>query len=205
MVGRHHDVLDIGCGEGDFAAELQKNGNRVAGIDVLSEPANRPAFDRYFSADLENGISTVVRELGGRRFDRVLALDVLHHLRSPERLLQECRELLDADGQLIVSLPNFANVTVRLALLAGRFEYAERGILDRAHLRFFTRKTARRLLRENGYQILQERSTIMPVELVLNLSPTGLPMKVINRLLAGLTRLMPGLLGYQIVMLARKS
>ncbi len=90
-------------------------------------------------------------------------------------------------------------------LLFGRFDYTERGILDRTHLRFFTRKTARRFLRENGYELIQERSTVMPLELVLGLSPVSLPMRIVNRLLAGMTRIMPGLLGYQIVLVARNS
>jgi 2-polyprenyl-3-methyl-5-hydroxy-6-metoxy-1,4-benzoquinol methylase len=205
MVGRDQEVLDIGCGEGDFAAELKRNGNRVTGVDLLPEPANAAALERYFSADLDDGISGVVKALADKRFDRVLLLDVLEHLRTPERILTECHTLLNQNGQVIVSLPNIANVTIRLMLLFGRFEYAQRGILDGTHFRFFTRKTARRLLRENGYEILQERCTVMPVELALGLSPDSLPMRIVNRMLAGMTRIMPGLLGYQIVLAARNS
>ncbi|HEV2199849.1 MAG TPA: bifunctional glycosyltransferase/class I SAM-dependent methyltransferase [Bryobacteraceae bacterium] len=205
MVGQNREVLDIGCGEGDFAAELKKNGNRVTGIDLLPHPANVAAFERYFSANLDQGIVPIVKALEGQRFDRVLLLDILEHLRAPGRVLTECRALLDAKGEVIVSLPNIANITVRLMLLFGRFDYTERGILDGTHVRFFTRKTARRFLREHGYEILRERCTVMPLELVLGLAPTGLAMRIVNRLLSGLTRLMPGLLGYQIVMAARKS
>ena len=61
------------------------------------------------------------------------------------------------------------------------------------------------MLRENGYAIVQERSTVMPLELVLGLSPESLPMRPLTAVLAGLTRLMPGLLGYQIVLVARNS
>jgi 2-polyprenyl-3-methyl-5-hydroxy-6-metoxy-1,4-benzoquinol methylase len=205
MVGSNHEVLDIGCGEGDFAAALKENGNRVTGVDLLPQPGNPAAFEQFFSADLDDGISPVVNALGDKRFDRVLLLDILEHLRSPDRILTQCRALLNTNGQLIVSLPNIANITIRLMLLFGRFDYTERGILDRTHLRFFTRKTARRFLLENGYELIQERSTVMPLELVLGLSPASLPMRIINRLLAGMTRLMPGLLGYQIVMVARNS
>jgi hypothetical protein len=67
-------------------------------------------------------------------------------------------------------VPNVANITVRLALLFGRFNYMERGILDRTHLRFFTHKTARELLEHAGYAILEERLTVMPIELVVGLS-----------------------------------
>ena len=205
MVGGGKNVLDIGCGEGAFAAELQKNGNRITGVDLLPQPANTTALERYFSADLDEGISGVVKALGDQRFDRILLLDVLEHLRTPERILNECRTLLAADGQLIVSLPNVANITVRLMLLFGHFDYTQRGILDGTHFRFFTHKTARRFMRENGFEILQERSTVMPVELALGMSPESLVMRMSNRVLAGLTRLMPGLFGYQIVFAARNS
>jgi 2-polyprenyl-3-methyl-5-hydroxy-6-metoxy-1,4-benzoquinol methylase len=203
MVGSGREVLDVGCGGGDFAAELKKNGNRVTGVDVLPEAVNREAFEQYLSADLDQGIAPVVAALKGKRFDRVLLLDILEHLRAPERILRECRGLVGQTGQVIVSLPNIANISVRVMLLFGRFRYTERGILDRTHINFFTRKTARRLLEESGYAIVQERSTVMPLELVLGLAPDRLPMKLITTVLAGLTRLAPGLLGYQTVLVAR--
>ena len=205
MVGSNLKVLDVGCGGGDFAAELKKNGNRVTGVDILPEALNPDAFDQYFSADLDEGIGSVVAASNGERFDRILLLDVLEHLRAPERILNQCRSLLQPSGEVIVSVPNIANITIRLALLFGKFNYTERGLLDRTHMRFFTRKTARQFLKENGYELLEERMTVMPVELKLGLSSSGMPMRLMNRLLAGLTWLMPGLFGYQTVMAARPS
>lgn len=203
MVGNGQKVLDIGCGDGDFAAELNKNGNRVTGVDQLQAPANAEAFEQYFSADLDRGLGPAAAALAGREFDRVLLLDVLEHLRVPEQLLGECHNLAGRDGHVIVSLPNIANISVRLMLLFGRFEYMQRGILDRTHIGFFTRKTARRLLEQNGYTVIEQRSTIMPVEIVLGLAPDGVLMRVISWLLAGMTKLMPGLFGYQTVLVAK--
>jgi hypothetical protein len=87
-------------------------------------------------------------------------------------------------------------------LLFGRFTYADRGILDRTHLKFFTRKTARALLEQNGYKILEEEATVIPLELAAGVSAANPVMKILNRGLALLTRAFPGLLGYQIVFLA---
>ncbi len=205
MAGSNQEILDIGCGGGDFAAELKKNGNRITGVDQLAAPVNPDAFVQYFSANLDQGIAAVAEALDRKRFDRVLLLDVLEHLRSPEGMLRECRGLLATHGQVIVSLPNIANITMRLMLLFGHFHYTERGILDRTHITFYTRKTARRLLEANGYAVIEERSTIIPVELVLGLDPGGVMMRLIGRVLAGLTWLMPSLFGYQTVLIAKAA
>ncbi|MBI1898587.1 MAG: glycosyltransferase [Acidobacteria bacterium] len=205
LVGSNQNVLDIGCGEGFLAAELAGAGNRVTGIDALPAAGHAGIMETYFSADLEEGIDRVVPHLEGRRFDRVLLLDVLEHLRRPEKLLRDCHDAVDPEGRVIISVPNVANITVRLMLLLGRFNYTERGILDRTHLRFFTRRTARRLVEECGFRITGECATVMPLELVLGLSPENPLMKLTNRVLAVFTKLLPALFGYQIVFVAQSK
>jgi len=204
LVGRNREVLDIGCGEGFFAAELKKAGNRVVGVDALPAASQKDALEEYVSADL-NDPAAVVRAIGGRRFDRVLLLDVLEHLSRPEPLLRDARAALKPNGCVVVSLPNVAHFAVRLALLFGRFNYAERGILDRTHLHFYTRKTARRMLEEAGYEILEMHTTNTPVELVLGLAPTNPLIRAMHAIQAVFTRMLPGLLGYQFVFLAREN
>lgn len=203
MAGRNHEVLDIGCGEGFLAAEIVKQGNRVTGVDALSQASETSALSDYYSADLNQGLEGVVARLHGKRFDRVLLLDILEHLQQPERILEQCHQLVAADGQVIVSVPNVANMTVRLMLLFGKFNYTERGILDRTHQRFFTRKTARRLLAEAGYKIVAAKMTVIPLELTLGLSPNGFLFKMLNSILSVLTSMLPTLLGYQIMLVAQ--
>ena len=205
MAGTNQDVLDIGCGEGFFAAELVKAGNRVTGVDNLATPSQNSAFEEYFSADLNEGITPAIDRLQGKRFGRVLLLDVLEHLRNPEQVLDQCHEVVSPDGVVIVSVPNIANIAARLMLLFGHFEYAQRGILDRTHVRFFTRKTARRLLESNGYSILEEKNTVIPVELILSFSTDNIVLRMLNRLLAFATWMMPGLFGYQAMFVARST
>jgi 2-polyprenyl-3-methyl-5-hydroxy-6-metoxy-1,4-benzoquinol methylase len=203
LVGANQDVLDLGCGEGFLAVELKSNGNRVTGVDLLPQPGLDGVFEQYFSAELDEGIGPVIESLNGTRFDRVLLLDILEHLKNPERLLRQCRETLAPDGHLIVSVPNIANISVRLMLLLGRFDYASRGILDKTHMRFYTRKTARSLLEENGYQIVEQKMTVIPVELVPAFAVSSVLVKALNACLRFFTPLLPGLLGYQIVLVAR--
>jgi 2-polyprenyl-3-methyl-5-hydroxy-6-metoxy-1,4-benzoquinol methylase len=204
-VGRNQEVLDISCGEGFFAAEIAKQGNRVTGVDALPDVSERAALCDYFSVDLNQGLNGIAERLNGKRFDRILLLDILEHLYEPERILRQCHQLIQEDGQVIVSVPNVANFSVRLSLLFGRFNYADRGILDKTHLRWYTRKTARGLLTAAGYQIVAERLTVVPIALALGISPQGLLFNAINSTLGALTRMMPGLFGYQIMLVARRD
>lgn len=203
LAGRNHEVLDVGCGEGFLAAEIVKQGNRVTGIDALPQASETTALSDYCSADLNDGLENVIERLHGKRFDRVMLLDILEHLQCPETILEQCHRLVAGDGQVIISVPNIANISVRLTLLFGRFDYTERGILDRTHQRFFTRKTARRFLAAAGYNIIDEKTTVIPLELTLGLSTKGLLFRTLNSALGALTRLMPGLLGYQIMLVAQ--
>lgn len=203
MVGANQEVIDIGCGEGYLARELKKMGNRISGIDVLPTAAETSALDRYYSADLDDGISSVVKQLGGKRFTRAILLDVLEHLKRPERILDECHDVLDREGHLIISVPNIANISVRLSLLLGQFNYTERGIMDRTHLRFFTRKTAREMITSCGYEIVEEQMTVIPIELICKVPASHFSMRALNWLLRILTWMTPGLFGYQSMFIAR--
>jgi 2-polyprenyl-3-methyl-5-hydroxy-6-metoxy-1,4-benzoquinol methylase len=203
LAGRDHDVLELGCGEGFMAATLAEQGNRVVGVDLLEKPQRRGCMADYIQADLDGGLQAARFALGSRRFDRILLPDVLEHLRRPEHLLNDCAPLLKPSGNIVVSLPNVANITVRLALLCGRFPYADRGILDRTHLRFYTRSSARRLLRDNGYEVLETKTTVMPVELILGLSPKSPLVVGLTFCLRLATYCLPGLLGYQTILVAR--
>jgi 2-polyprenyl-3-methyl-5-hydroxy-6-metoxy-1,4-benzoquinol methylase len=80
-------------------------------------------------------------------------MDVLEHLRDPVSLLKRLRPFLKPDGTIIISIPNVANLSIRFGLLFGRWNYAEYGILDRTHLRFFTRKTAIAMVTGAGFEI----------------------------------------------------
>jgi 2-polyprenyl-3-methyl-5-hydroxy-6-metoxy-1,4-benzoquinol methylase len=203
LVGRDHDVLDVGCGEGFLAAELKKDGNRIVGVDALPSAGQRGALERYFSADLNMPQPDLARQAGEHRFDRVLLLDVLEHLVQPQRLLAEIRPALKEGGLVVVSVPNVANITVRVGLLIGSFHRTGRGILDRTHLHFYTRRTARAFLGDHGWEIETEKATVMPLELVLGLDAANPLMRAITTVLAAATALLPGLLGYQFVFLAR--
>jgi len=201
--GKGLAVLDLGYGAGLFARRIRPACRYLAGVELDPEAAKEgaPFFDDPVTGDLLEGISGPWKE----PFDVIVAGDILEHLPRPELLLDALKPLLKPDGVLLLSLPNVANVTVRLGLLFGRFTYVPRGILDRTHLRFFTRATGRALLEDNGYRIASVGATAMPLELAL--PALGRPP------LAGLVRgasfaaarLWPTLFGYQFVYEARPA
>ena len=95
--------------------------------------------------------------------------DVAEHIGRSEALLADLRRYLKEDGKLIVSLPNIALWVYRLSLLAGRFEYTDRGIMDKSHVRFYTLVTARDLLGGAGFNIVRERFAPIPFQLLITL------------------------------------
>jgi hypothetical protein len=61
---------------------------------------------------------------------------VLENVKHPDEMLRRIYRCLKHDGKIVVAVPNVVNWYIRLCLLFGRFDYQERGILDRTHLRF---------------------------------------------------------------------
>lgn len=202
--GSNQRVLELGCGEGFFSEKLAQRGNAVTGVDALENPKHACSMEDYLRADLSRGLGAALEPLRRKRFDKILMMDVLEHLERPEKVLADCLTLMTEQTQALISVPNVANITVRLSLLFGVFRYTERGILDKTHLRFYTRGTARRLLREAGYEVTREDVTVMPLELVFGWRHDHPLMRLLNGVLYAATRLMPGLLGYQLIFHARR-
>ena len=201
--GKDLAVLDLGFGAGLLARRIRPACRYLAGVELDPEAAKEgaPFFDEPVTGDLLEGISGPWKE----PFDVIVAGDVLEHLPRPEVLLGSLRSLLKPDGVLLLSLPNVANVTVRLGLLFGRFRYAPRGILDRTHLRFFTRAGGRALLEESGYRVLSIEATAMPLELAIPALSRPPLAGVVRAAALAATRLWPTLFGYQFVYEARPS
>jgi 2-polyprenyl-3-methyl-5-hydroxy-6-metoxy-1,4-benzoquinol methylase len=145
-------VLEIGCSGGHTLGWLRRKypDAKMVGVDGY-EPM-RPHIEANGAAahiqDLEQGLPP----LDGP-FDLILALDVLEHLRWPEQTLADLVSKLSPTGTVIVSLPNVSHYTVISGLLRGRFDYTPRGIMDRTHLRFFTKETMEELLHNAGLRV----------------------------------------------------
>ncbi|HEX3567663.1 MAG TPA: methyltransferase domain-containing protein, partial [Acidimicrobiales bacterium] len=162
-----------------------------AEVDPDTAAAARGVCDRIFVGDLEQ------LDLGqlAPSYQALVFGDTLEHLRDPPALLRRLRAVLDDDGVLVVSIPNVANWAVRLGLLFGRFAYTERGILDRTHLRFYTRRSAIEMLASAGFRATKVVAAV-PVPWV---SSVGL-----SRVAHRIGNLRPSLFAYTFIITAEK-
>ena len=154
LVPRGADVLDVGIGGGALGRHLGSAGGcRVDGatISPVEAAGAAPYYRRIEVADLN--VTALDALFAGRRYDAIICADVLEHLPRPTAVLDSCRTLLADDGRLLLSIPNVAYSGLIAELLAGEFRYRTEGLLDRTHVRFFTRRSALRLLREQGWQV----------------------------------------------------
>jgi 2-polyprenyl-3-methyl-5-hydroxy-6-metoxy-1,4-benzoquinol methylase len=193
-VGSGKRVLDVGCSSGYLARPLVEHGCTVVGIERDEEAAGAA---RVVCADVLVGdVETMELPFEPGSFDVVLCGDLIEHLRDPHAFLARMRPLLREGGLLVLTTPNVANWAVRLGLLFGRWRYTERGILDRTHVHFFTRRTLVEALEGAGYRVVELDYTV-PVPLV------GSP--AIERAAHAVGRLRPPLFAYQFVVAAAPS
>jgi 2-polyprenyl-3-methyl-5-hydroxy-6-metoxy-1,4-benzoquinol methylase len=192
-VGGGKRVLDVGCSSGYLARPLSERGNSIVGIEL--DPAAAHEAEAFCEQVLVGDVESMELSLPAGSFDVVLCGDVIEHLRDPVAALARLRPLLRPGGRLVVSTPNVANWAVRLALLAGRWRYTDRGILDRTHTHLFTRPTLREALEQAGYRVVRIDFSV-PV-------PGG--SDLLDGAAYALGRLRPGLLAYQFVAVAQTS
>ena len=192
-------VLDVGTATGMLARRSNK-ALRYFGIEAVPEWAHiaAPYYEKIWNCTLE---ATTDEMLGG--YDAVVFGDVLEHLSEPHLALKRIVELQSSGSKIILSVPNVAHILIRLSLLFGHFEYTERGILDRTHLRFFTYKTFISLIKEAGLDILSIHVTPIPLELVSPFFNSALG-KFVYAVFAQVTFLLPTLMGFQFVAETRK-
>lgn len=163
LVDEGSRVLELGPATGYMSRVFRERGCSVVGIEYDPGMAARAAAfcERTIVGDLD--ALDLDAELGDERFDAIVAADVIEHLKDPRGALQRLRPFLKGDGRFVISIPNVAHGSVRLALLSGRFEYRPWGLLDSTHLRFFTREGFELLLDEAGLDLVELRPHDLPI------------------------------------------
>jgi len=156
-----------------------------------------------------------------RTFDAIIFADVLEHLAWPIGILRRYKSMLKDVGTVIISLPNVGLWSVRLGLLAGRFHYDDTGVLDRTHLRFFTRRNAIEMLRAANLEVVRRTYNpglmrpLVPLakkvlggkggdpSAILESKPYQLYLKTAYPIERSIARLWPGMLAFQMIFEAR--
>jgi 2-polyprenyl-3-methyl-5-hydroxy-6-metoxy-1,4-benzoquinol methylase len=152
-------VLEVGCGSGATLHWLKSTGRCEAAVGIeLFESAANLARTRVDELHVGNAETLIDGLFSPSSFDMVLCLDVLEHMVDPWVFVSKVQHLLKPGGTLITSLPNVRHLRVVLPLLLmGRWQYESSGILDRTHLRFFTRATALALVSPAGLRLVDCR------------------------------------------------
>lgn len=149
------EVLDVGCWNGTLGRVLVRECNAIVdGIErdaTQADLARAAGYRRVDVADLDRGVPAA----DGRSYDFLLFGDVLEHLVQPERVLDALVPRLKPGGRALLSLPNIGFAANRLTHLLGRWDYKDYGILDRTHLRFFTRDSMVALAEGSGLRVIR--------------------------------------------------
>jgi 2-polyprenyl-3-methyl-5-hydroxy-6-metoxy-1,4-benzoquinol methylase len=176
LVGDAERVLELGPATGYMSRAFAERGATVVGIEIDPEMATRA--EEFCSRVIVGDLDTLDldAELGEERFDAIVAADVIEHLKDPLVALKRLRRFLTPEGAFVISVPNVAHGSVRLALLEGHFDYQDIGLLDSTHLRFFTRESLEELLDEAelGLAVLHRHELNLDVSEV-PFDPEGVP------------------------------
>jgi 2-polyprenyl-3-methyl-5-hydroxy-6-metoxy-1,4-benzoquinol methylase len=166
-------VIEVGCSSGSLAREYKKvNGNcYYVGVEIVPEYVKlaQRYCDKVLELDIENVDEVLLR--GDLQCDCWVFGDVLEHLRDPWHLLGKIRQTISNNGSVVACIPNAQHWSVQTRLNSGALRYEEAGLLDKTHLRWFTRTTIIEMFQNAGFEIIQgtprifdkpERQKVLP-------------------------------------------
>lgn len=157
MIDQEHDqpmrILEVGCGTGATLLKIKDvyPQAELFGIELNEAAAGIAAtFAHVKASDIEQDL-----DFPDNYFDYVIFADVLEHLYDPWRVVKHIRKYISDRGKLLVSVPNVMHFSLIRSLLHGRWEYADSGLLDRTHLRFFTLHELTQMFSQADYYNLE--------------------------------------------------
>lgn len=157
LIPKNSAVLDIGCGNGALGRLFRDMSKEVV-IDGI-EPSEYAAAlaEPYYRKVYRGTAQDRLQDIGRAGYDYIILADVLEHMPDPLALLSKLAASISDTAKVIISVPNAAFGAIRLALLNGRFDYVDSGIIERTHLRFFTLSTIREVIERSGLSISELR------------------------------------------------
>ncbi|MBL4572580.1 MAG: class I SAM-dependent methyltransferase [Gammaproteobacteria bacterium] len=173
-------VLDVGCGEGGIGAQLKEKTPAIEVYGIEADPVllaqAEKMLDGCWAADLD--APEWASPIKDKSFDVIIFADVLEHLKSPSKVLADALPLLNKNGQIVICLPNVRHWSTFYHLyIKGVWPTNDRGIFDKTHLHFFTRRNILDLIREAGLEVVLEKRNVRIIE---PWSWTNLPGKILD-------------------------
>lgn len=194
------NILDLGCGNGDLARFLKKFSHHVEGVTISEKEYDiaKKVLDHVYVYNLENGLPDDVLK---NQYEIILCSHILEHICYPNKLLLDIKSVLSANGHVVVCLPNILHYKSRLELLKGNFNYADVGLWDHTHFKWYTFASAEKLFLENGFKVKHKYVTgEMPFGRILKFVPKNIK----NKIFFYLTKISPGFFGDQLVFILNK-
>lgn len=148
-------IVEVGCMQGALARVVRERAPAVhyTGIDI------DPDYAQVAAAHCHDAFSCDIEKIEPARWDKLFPSDCwifgdcLEHLRDPWLLLRRIRTAIDPDGTLLVCVPNAQHWSVQWRLASGNFRYEDSGLLDRTHIRWFTRITLLEMFQGAGWRV----------------------------------------------------
>ena len=194
-------ILDLGSNDNSLGKILKKEKNcHVVAVDIEKKLKDKIEIDDYIEFDLNKGLP----DINYNEFDYILLLDVIEHLKNPEKFMQILKKKIDKNPKItvIISTPNIGFIVIRLMLLFGSFNYGSRGILDKTHTRLFTFSSFKNLLLQSGFKIINISGVPVPLPLITGDNKVGSILLKMNKILIFL---MKNVFSYQIFSLIRPN
>lgn len=184
IAGGNKEVLELGSSTGYLTKQMNRRGCLVDIVEI--DKADAQVAEKFARKTYVGSLEDLdFIEKIDRKYDVIVASNILEHLKNPFKILRLIKDKLKKDGQVLIALPNIACWAIRKDLFfKGKFDYKETGILDKTHLRFFTYFTAQDLVKESGLKILDIVPTEISYPLHFRILKLGYLGKILDRIIS---------------------
>lgn len=154
-------LVEVGCSTGAHAREFKKLSPNCDYLGIETDPTSAALAKRHCDQSLIVGIEEAGDDFWARCADRDCRIfgDVIEHLKNPWDVLRKVRSVIPPAGVIVACIPNAQHWSVQVRLSTEDFKYEAQGLLDKTHLRWFTKKTIFELINQSGFEISGGYST----------------------------------------------